>query len=173
MNTTRTNTAQPANQSASSVRALPDQYSQDLKVDRFGLRVAAVLSAEPLAHDISERLRVARQQAVAQRKKELASVFSPAAAASGTIIVQGGGEAALGGRSPGLDDEPGLWTRIASFLPLLALVVGLVAIHFHQNERRANELAEIDAALLADDLPPAAYADPGFVQFLKANQDRR
>jgi len=28
--------------------------------------------------------------------------------------------------------------------------------------------AGMDAALLADDLPPAAYSDPGFVQFLKS-----
>jgi hypothetical protein len=28
-------------------------------------------------------------------------------------------------------------------------------------------LAEVDSALLIDDLPPAAYADPGFLQFLK------
>jgi hypothetical protein len=34
-------------------------------------------------------------------------------------------------------------------------------------DNRANELAEVDSALLIDDLPPAAYADPGFLQFLK------
>ena len=28
--------------------------------------------------------------------------------------------------------------------------------------------AEVDAALLADDLPPEAYTDPGFGEFLKA-----
>jgi hypothetical protein len=37
-----------------------------------------------------------------------------------------------------------------------------------QNEHRAHEVAEVDAALLTDDLPPSAYADPGFIQFLKA-----
>jgi hypothetical protein len=26
----------------------------------------------------------------------------------------------------------------------------------------------VDAALLTDDLPPSAYADPGFAQFLKS-----
>ena len=50
-------------------------------------------------------------------------------------------------------------------------MVGLVSIHFIQNERRANEIAEIDSALLMDELPPAAYTDPGFVQFLKAKRD--
>jgi hypothetical protein len=61
------------------------------------------------------------------------------------------------------------FNRIASVLPLVVLAAGLVMIHLAQSERRANELAEVDAALLTDDLPPAAYADPGFVQFLKSS----
>ena len=32
--------------------------------------------------------------------------------------------------------------------------------------------AEVDAALLTDDLPPAAYADPGFAQYLKSSGNR-
>jgi hypothetical protein len=32
-------------------------------------------------------------------------------------------------------------------------------------------VAEFDQALLTDDLPPAAYADPGFVQFLKSSRE--
>ncbi|MFP5445277.1 MAG: DUF3619 family protein, partial [Betaproteobacteria bacterium] len=46
---------------------------------------------------------------------------------------------------------------------------GLVVINIAQDESSANDLAEVDAALLTDDLPPAAYADPGFVQFLKTS----
>jgi hypothetical protein len=30
-------------------------------------------------------------------------------------------------------------------------------------------LAEVDVALLTDELPPAAFADPGFLQFLKTD----
>ena len=52
-------------------------------------------------------------------------------------------------------------------IPLIALLVGLIAITMVQNDNRAREVAEIDAALLTDDLPPSAYTDPGFVQFLK------
>ena len=32
---------------------------------------------------------------------------------------------------------------------------------------------KVDAALLTDDLPPSAYADPGFVQFLKTSAAQR
>jgi hypothetical protein len=54
-------------------------------------------------------------------------------------------------------------------VPLIALVAGLITISVMQDEDRASELAEVDAALLTDDLPPAAYTDPGFAQFLKSD----
>lgn len=127
--------------------------------DQFGRQVASRLSASTaeLPHDITERLRAARTQALARRK--LASMQTA------TTVSVSGGQASLGG-----DERQGLWVRIASVLPLIALVAGLIAIHVVQNERRASEVAEVDAALLTDDLPPAAYADPGFAQFLKTGQ---
>ncbi len=126
--------------------------------DVFGRKVAVRLEAATaeLPHDITERLRAARVQALSRRKLAVMQ-------AAPRLTVSSGGEATLG-----FGGEPGLWGRIASILPLVALVAGLVAIDFIQNERRANEVAEVDAALLTDDLPPSAYADPGFVQFLKS-----
>jgi hypothetical protein len=69
-----------------------------------------------------------------------------------------------------LGDDEGLdfWSGLAALLPLVALVAGLVVIQAVQNDDRAAELAEVDAALLTDDLPPSAYADAGFVQYLKS-----
>ena len=58
---------------------------------------------------------------------------------------------------------------MVSAIPLTALVVGLVVINISQDESSTNDLTEVDAALLTDDLPPAAYSDPGFVQFLKTS----
>ncbi|MGZ5181691.1 MAG: DUF3619 family protein [Ramlibacter sp.] len=128
--------------------------------DQFGHRVAARLDSATLElpRDIGERLRAARMQAVAKRK---VTALQPARSAN----VSADGQATLGG-----DEGPSLWHGIATALPLLALVAGLVTIHVVQNERRARELADVDAALLIDDLPPAAYADPGFVQFLKTDR---
>jgi len=40
-----------------------------------------------------------------------------------------------------------------------------------QDEMRAKEIAEVDAELLIDDLPPQAYTDPGFAQFVRANRN--
>ena len=137
------------------------QYRAEVLRDRFGLKVAAQLSrgAEDLPHDIQERLRVARQQAVARRK-----VAQVAAAPQWLSI---GSTAVLGAPDDGL----GWAGRLAGVLPLIALVVGLFTINAIQNERAANELADVDAALLIDDLPPVAYVDPGFAQFLKVSRE--
>lgn len=126
--------------------------------EQFGRRVAARLDAgaDELPHDITERLRAARVQALARRQVGLQAAQSVSATA---------GQATLTG-----DEHVSLWRRLASVLPLLVLAAGLVTIHVIQNERRASEVAEVDAAILTDELPPAAYADPGFVQFLKSDR---
>ncbi len=125
--------------------------------DQFGLHVASRLAAgvSELPYDISERLRAARVQALSKRKLQPASQVSVS-----------GGQASLAFG----DEVFSLWGRIASALPLIALAAGLIAINVIQNDRRASEVAEVDAALLTDDLPPSAYADRGFVQFLKSGQ---
>lgn len=128
--------------------------------DRFGLKTASYLSADAadLPYDISERLRAARVQALAVRK--LAKVqAAPVAAGAGT-------GAAL---TWGSDEGFSLWGRIGSVLPLVALVVGLLVINSLQADSFVDELAEVDSALLTDELPPAAFSDPGFVQFLKTS----
>ncbi len=139
----------------------------ELAQERFALKLTSRLSdaADSLPHDISERLRVSRQQAVAKRK--LASLTS---AATATSVSHSGGAASMTLGTGG--NEPfSLWNLIASALPLVALMVGLFVINNIQNDNRASEVAEVDAALLTDDLPPAAYTDPGFVQFLKSRRD--
>ena len=117
--------------------------------DTLARRLASGLDT-PLPHDIAERLRAARVRAVAARRIS-------------SVQVQANGTLTLGGGRDGLN--PLGW--LASALPLVALVVGLVTIKHLQDERRALELADIDTALLTDDLPPSAYTDPGFMRFLK------
>ncbi len=130
----------------------------DLQQERQGHRLAAYLSLAQvdLPHEVTERLRAARHRAVAQRKKAQAS----------TVLVAGhGASAALAWQG---DDPVSWWSRIGSVLPLIALVAGLLLINSVQNDSRARELAEVDVALLTDELPVAAFADPGFLQFLKS-----
>ena len=133
------------------------QYQNQLAQDRLGLLISARLSdaADNLPYDVSERLRAARAQAMGKRKLAISrTATSLATSTGGTTLTLG-------------DEHLSWWERLGAAIPLLALVIGLIAINVVQNDIRANELAEIDAALLTDDLPPAAYADPGFAQFLK------
>jgi len=132
-------------------------YQYQLSQDRFGLRVAARLSdsSDDLPYEIAERLRATREQAVAKRKT-LALKAVPRASQFGNV-----GTITMG------SEETSWWDKIASTAPLLILVVGLIAVNLIQDDKHAREIAEIDSALLTDDLPPSAYADPGFVQYLK------
>ncbi len=127
--------------------------------DRQGLKLASYLSlgTAELPHDISERLRVARAQALSQRK------VTPLGSAR-SVVANGASAALTWGHEEGL----GLWGRIGVIMPLIALVAGLLLINTLQDDNRARELAEVDVSLLTDVLPPEAFADPGFVQYLKA-----
>jgi len=131
--------------------------------DQLARRVVLQLDsqAQRLPHDIGERLRVAREQAVRRaRESRLVEAAAPHAVA---VRTGADGSVALGG-------TPSWWVRIGSALPLLVLVVGLLLIQHLQENAEISAAAEVDSALLADDLPPDAYGDPGFVEFLKHGQ---
>jgi hypothetical protein len=131
--------------------------ARDAMQARFARRVVARLSdgAGDLGGDVAERLRFGRERAL-----ERAALARKTAASSSPVGVTGGGGALLGGGT-------GWWLRAASVLPLVALLVGLVLIQRWQTTAQISVAAEVDAALLADDLPPTAYRDAGFVEFLK------
>lgn len=133
-------------------------FSVDNEADRFARRVCARLSPslDELPYDVSERLRAARVQALARRKVVQIQPF-----ARMRPLPQSGLNAAY-------EEGLSLWSRLASAVPLVALVVGLVVTVIAQDNDRSVELAEVDAALLTDDLPPEAYADPGFLEYLNA-----
>lgn len=140
------------------------QHHASVQLDRYGLKLAARLNdgTDTLPHDITERLRVARMQAVAQRKVSLTQVRLAALAYGGATATLGFG-----------DEKPNFWSVLGAAVPMVALVAGLIVINVMQSDSRADELAEVDIVLLTDDLPPAAYADPGFLQFLKADHSRQ
>lgn len=125
---------------------------------QLALRLTAHLSggAEALPHDISERLRFSRERALASRRAASVVQVAPQ-------VVHNGRSAVLGG-------PPSVWLRLVSALPLLVLVAGLVFIQHHHDLQQIAVAAEIDSALLADDLPPAAYGDPGFSEFLRSGE---
>lgn len=127
--------------------------AKNILADRFGRRIAAQLDQSTLlVHaDFSERLRLAREHALAQRRiVEFQTTPTWHATSSGALTLGGGWRA-----------------RLSSLLPVIFLLIGLVMISVIGEDQRAHELADVDTELLLDELPPDAYIDPGFAKFLQ------
>ena len=120
---------------------------------RFARSVATCLAvrSESVSPDVAERLRFGREKALEAARR--------AGSAAENVGVTASGAAIAGVSRWGL--------RLASVLPLVALVGGLVLIQTWQSRTQISVAAEIDEALLGDDLPLNAYRDPGFSEFLK------
>jgi len=121
---------------------------------RLGLRLTGLLSVGTtnLSPDIQERLRFAREQA-----SDRARTLRLAAASS--VVHNGGGILTAGG-------PPAWWQRALATLPLAVLVGGLFVVQHASQRELMLAAAEVDAVLLGDTLPPDAYSDPGFAEFL-------
>jgi len=124
---------------------------------RLALRLVCHLNtqADDLPTDVRERLRFAREQALTHARE------ARGAAVSGAVGVSSSGALLLGSFVPWLQ-------RAASLLPLLLLLGGLLVIQQWSSRERVLAAAEIDTLLLADALPPTAYGDPGFAEFLRS-----
>jgi hypothetical protein len=131
----------------------------DALAARFASRIASALNerADSLPHDITERLRLSREQALARRRAAARAVVPLAQ----RVLV-----AAAAGRPPAA--RPTWWLRLASVLPLAVLAAGLVLLDRWSTRSQVEAAAEVDAVVLADDLPPAAYTDPAFAEYLKS-----
>ena len=158
--------------------------------DRAGALFAARLDEglHTLGPDISERLRFAREKAVARARQARLQAAVQGVAAPGMtwgmsagLTLAGAGAAGHGGGSlgawsggmgpnAGTGPSSSWWSKLVSALPLLILALGFLAIQDTLNERQIQAAAEVDAALLADDLPPQAYSDPGFAEFLRRQE---
>jgi hypothetical protein len=59
-----------------------------------------------------------------------------------------------------------LQNHFRMILALLSLAVGAIGVQLWQNSQEAAELADIDSELLSDEVPPSAYTDQGFMEWL-------
>ena len=145
----------PAN--GASTPSMPPVAALDALQARFALRVTAGLTerSNDLGADVTERLRFAREKALERARATRKAETTPA------LGMTRAGAAVLGKAGFG-------WgVKLASALPVLALFAGLVLIQRWQDNAQISVAAEVDAALLSDDLPPKAYSDAGFAEFLK------
>ena len=130
-----------------------DQFTQT-QVDEFGQASAALLrqGTQNIPQGVKDRLYAARMKALARRKPEKILIQKPVLAGSARNWTSG---------------SNGFWDTLGWIAPLVVLVFGLIGIAQWQDDSRINDIAEVDAALLSDDVPPDAYADSGFMAFLK------
>ncbi len=108
-------------------------------------------SARTLPAPLAERLRAARERALAHRRAERVSVLAWA----DNVVGSGFG---------------GFWLRLV--LPALFVVLAGFGIYGWQQNQRLAEIEEIDTELLSDDLPIDAYLDRGFQEWLKKRAGR-
>jgi hypothetical protein len=101
----------------------------------------------------SRKLALRAQRSLQQR---LAALARPAFGLAGRTLAFSGGPT-----------RPG---RTGLSVAVIGLVfVCLFGIFQVEQQRRIEELADIDSALLSDELPISAYADHGFNTYLKQN----
>lgn len=146
----------------------------DARITRFGLRIAAGLTERnnALPHDVAERLRFAREQALAragQARAAAAAATSAAGVARSSTVADAATLALRGGPHGGGGN--GLWAKLAAALPLILLLAGLLLMQKGQVNEQIAAAAEVDTALLSDQLPPAAFSDPGFAEFLRDGEE--
>ena len=98
-----------------------------------------------------DRLASARKLAVSRKKSQ------PVAVRLLQRALAGGGNRST---------EFTLWAKMGVAIPLLAMVIGLASIAQHEEDQRIAEIAELDAAVLSDELPLTAYLDQGFNAYL-------
>ncbi len=143
--------------------------------ERVARRVAARLEAgaAELPREVHERLRATREQALARAQARRQAMPRPTEAVVGAGSSAGarGATLALAGSGRAGPDRPrpGFWPWLG-LVPLAVLLGGLLLIHDSTLRARAHAAAAVDAALLADDLPPVAYGDPAFVEYLNAER---
>jgi len=124
------------------------------EADQFGQSAAALLrqGSQSLPAGIKDRLYAARLKALSVKKPEKVRIKQ-------YVLASTSGNWSSGSRS--------FWNNVGWIAPLVVLVFGLIGIAQWQQDSRINDIAELDVALLTDDVPPDAYADSGFMSFLK------
>lgn len=125
----------------------------------FAYRVRHALNEklDELPASTTDRLAAARQAAMARKKAHV-----PVRVTQSELATAGAG---------GFFSSRFNWLgRMSVAVPLLVLGVGMVGLYQYEEQQRIAELAELDAAVLSDELPLSAYLDNGFNAYLESSE---
>ncbi|RMX07663.1 DUF3619 family protein [Corticibacter populi] len=122
----------------------------EIETERLGRALASQLrqGEAALGHDITARLRAARMQALEAHRKALATQPADQAIAS----------------SP---SRSVWWKRLLAAVPIAAAGAGAIFMQGAVSDDGAAEIVDVDVKLLSGDVPPQAFADPAFLEYLK------
>ncbi len=124
--------------------------------DQFGKRVANLLDtqSQQLDGNLQDRLLQSRTLAMSHVKQEPNLILDRQMAGAGHHF-----------DAPRLGNP--MWSFATWLIPLAVVVLGLIAIVEWQEDLRIKDIATVDIALLTDDVPPSAFADNGYMAYLK------
>lgn len=127
----------------------------NMKETNFAHKVCLHLNEtlDVISPDMNKRLDQARHIALSQQKKE-----SP-------LTVQVLKEAGIGlstYRSSMID-------KVGMTIVSLLLIAFLMGFFHYEEQRHIQKMANLDVAVLTDELPPKAYTDSGFCAYLERN----
>ncbi|MES2260169.1 MAG: DUF3619 family protein [Pseudomonadota bacterium] len=121
----------------------------------YKVRHALNEKLDDLPASTTQRLAAARQAAMARKKAHV-----PVRVSASQLATNAGGS--------GFFSQPFAWiNRMSVAIPLLVLVAGMIGVYQYEQQQRIAELAELDAAVLSDELPLSAYLDHGFNAYLE------
>ena len=121
----------------------------------YKVRHALNEKLDALPQGVTDRLAHARQVAVKRKRQD-----SPL-----KVLVRQ--NAFAGNVGAFFQDQVDWLRRMGISLPALILVCGLMGMYHYEEQRQIRETADIDVAVLSDELPPSAYADAGFKAYLE------
>jgi hypothetical protein len=124
-----------------------------MKEERYAHRVRQALNhgLNDIPMAASRRLEAARHLALSRQKTAQPEMILAGAGAAGRMSF------------PSATQIP----HLKQVMAILALLLGMwISFHWHSIEY-VSALEEIDSALLADDLPPEAFMDNDFLEWLK------
>ena len=127
-----------------------------MREERYAGRIRQALNQglQDVPPATTRRLEAARHLALSRQKKTAETQLVLAGAGRGHSISFG-------------HDHP----YLRNLLSVIALLVGMwIAFYWHSHQY-VTELGDVDSALLSDDLPPEAYLDKDFFEWLKASPE--
>lgn len=119
----------------------------------YQVRQALNQSAQHLTLKQQQRLAQARQMALSRQRQTTVAISQLTMATTNNTTAA----------SP---KKMGLWATVVA--SLLILATGIIVLQNLEKSIRLEELADIDTAVLTDELPVSAYLDRGFKVFAQS-----